>query len=168
MDPRNVYLYICMYICMYVCTHACIYVIGHVNCIRIKSARQFSQIQEVVMKSEKAVRSCQKKNENNRLQGDGNGGAFSSSDIYNMEMLLLLQQSQRWKQWWQWRWQWRRIWRSERRKMRSKKIRKIRRRKKFVWFSSNKTATFLYTFKCLFWRHGSFIYTMLYNLILCI
>jgi hypothetical protein len=62
------------------------------NCIRIKSARQFSQILEEVIKGEKAVRSCQKKNENNRLQGNGNGGAFSSIDIYNMEMLQ--QQSQ--------------------------------------------------------------------------
>jgi hypothetical protein len=58
----------------------------HVNCIRIKPASHFSQMQEEVMKSEKEIRSCQK-NENNRPHTDGNGGAFSSSDIYNMEML---------------------------------------------------------------------------------
>jgi hypothetical protein len=41
--------------------HVCRYVMDHVNCIRIKTARQFSQILEEVMKSEKAVRNCPKK-----------------------------------------------------------------------------------------------------------
>jgi hypothetical protein len=63
--------------------YACVYVMDHVNCIRIKSASHFSQMQEEVMKSEKEIRSCQKK----IVRTDGNGGAFSSSDIYTMEML---------------------------------------------------------------------------------
>jgi len=40
--------------------------------------------------------------------------------------------------------------------MRLKSIRKKRRRRKYVWFSSNKTATFPYTFKCLLWWNRSF------------
>jgi len=48
--------------------------------------------------------------------------------------------------------------------MRSKRIRKKGSRRKYVWFSSNKTATFLYTFEYLFWWNGSFFYTKLYNL----
>jgi hypothetical protein len=48
--------YVCTYV-MYVCMH---YVMDNMKCIRTKSARQFSQILEEVMKNEKAVRSCQK------------------------------------------------------------------------------------------------------------
>ena len=68
-----------VYVGMYV-MHVCRYVMDHVKCIRIKHARQFNPILEEVMKSEKAVRSCQI-TENNRLKLDGNCGAVSSRDI---------------------------------------------------------------------------------------
>ena len=60
-------VYVCMHVCMCVCIYiyiymyvwiyVCMYVMDCVNCISIKSARQFSPILEVI-KSEKAVRSC--------------------------------------------------------------------------------------------------------------
>ena len=86
MDPQNVHMYICTYLRM-LCMYVCMYVMYHVNCIRIKYARQFSQIleentrrsHEEYKRSKELSKKLEKKN---RLQADRNGGDFSSSDIY--------------------------------------------------------------------------------------